>query len=382
MELFELYGGPTDDPEKNPGPAGYDQTPVQPISPPEPQSVAIEGWPFDAAARRAASGETDVHYLDLGDGLRLPMRQDSRRAIRDGRCKGSARRVAPDRRGDRAGLLDEHRARSATSNSPASHHPTTAVTTGNGTPIATTTREWPCNEPSQPALKVSWNEAMEFCHWLSNRTGLDISLPTEAQWEYACRAGTDAAMHYGGLDADFGHFANMADQTFATFGFTGKSLTGKFEIEGGIDYLVAEGVDHADRRFDDGACVTAPVGGRRPNAFGLTDMHGNVAEWTLSAYRPYPYNATDGRNDRQHARVKEWFAAAPTSNAPPVAVRLHAMAILPGKRSTTSASASSSTRRLWHRTGRKSNQTTPWHRQASAIASRARRVAQAIAVRR
>ena len=155
----------------------------------------------------------------------------------------------------------------------------------------------PLNKPSQPALNLSWNEAMEFCHWLSDRTGLDISLPTEGQWEYACRAGTDAAMHYGSLDADFGHFANMADQTFASFGFTGKSLTGKFEIEGGIDYLVAEGVDHADRRFDDEACVTAPVGGRRPKAFGLTDMHGNVAEWTLSAYRPYPYNTTDGRND-------------------------------------------------------------------------------------
>jgi formylglycine-generating enzyme required for sulfatase activity len=126
---------------------------------------------------------------------------------------------------------------------------------------------------------------------------LDVSLPTEAQWEYACRAGSDTPMHYGSLDADFARWANMADKTFATFGFTGKSVTGKFEIEGGIDYLVAEGVDLADRRFDDGACVTAPVGGRRPNAFGLSDMHGNVAEWTLSAYRAYPYDPADGRDD-------------------------------------------------------------------------------------
>jgi formylglycine-generating enzyme required for sulfatase activity len=153
------------------------------------------------------------------------------------------------------------------------------------------------HKPDQPVLKISWNDAMQFCRWLSARTGLDVTLPTEAQWEYACRAGSAEPMHYGDLDTDFGRFANMADRTFATFGFTGKSVTGKFEVEGGIDYLVAEGVDHADRRFDDGACVTAPVRGRRPNAFGLRDMHGNVAEWTLSAYRPYPYLSDDGRNE-------------------------------------------------------------------------------------
>jgi formylglycine-generating enzyme required for sulfatase activity len=140
-------------------------------------------------------------------------------------------------------------------------------------------------------------EATEFCEWLSRQTGLSISLPTEAQWEYACRAGSDNDFHYGDLDADFSRFENMADRTFATFGFTGKSLTGKFEIEGGIDYLVAEGVDHAERRYDDGNCMTAAVGVRKPNAFGLADMHGNVAEWTLSLYRPYPYDAKDGRND-------------------------------------------------------------------------------------
>ena len=53
----------------------------------------------------------------------------------------------------------------------------------------------------------------------------------------------------------------------------------------------------SDRRFDDGACVTAHVGERRPNVFGLADMHENVAEWTLSACRPYPYDPADGRDD-------------------------------------------------------------------------------------
>jgi formylglycine-generating enzyme required for sulfatase activity len=56
-------------------------------------------------------------------------------------------------------------------------------------------------------------------------------------------------------------------------------------------------VDQADLRSHDGACVTDEVGSRYPNSFYLHSMHGNVAEWTLSAYRPYPYDATDGRND-------------------------------------------------------------------------------------
>jgi formylglycine-generating enzyme required for sulfatase activity len=295
-ELFALYGGPSDDPEANPGSAKYDQSPVKPVSLTKPRSLKIEDWPFDGAARRQTAGETEVRYLDLGDRFRIPM------------VKIPAGRFVM---GDRDGQPDES--------------PLTAVAIGE--PFWMSTCEisneqfarfmpshdsghyWKRHEdryddkgmvlhgPSQPALKISWTEAMQFCHWLSDRTGLDITLPTEAQWEYACRAGSDAPLHYGDVNTDFGTFANMADKTFATFGFTGKSKTGHFEVEGGIDYLVAEGVDHADPRFDDGACVTAPVGGRRPNPFGLTDMHGNVAEWTLSTYMPYPYDPIDGRDD-------------------------------------------------------------------------------------
>ena len=55
---------------------------------------------------------------------------------------------------------------------------------------------------------------------------------------------------------------------------------------------VAEGVDHAERRYDDGNCMTAAVGLRKPNAFGLADMHGNVAEWVLDQYRPDFYKAS------------------------------------------------------------------------------------------
>ena len=295
-ELFTLYGGPSDDPEENLGPARYSQTPIKTASLTKPRSVELDGWPFDGASKQQAAGETDVRHLDLGEGVRIPM------------IKIPAGQFVM---GDLNGQPDECPMAAVTINEPfwmstceISNEQFARFMPSHDSGHYCKRHEdryddkgMILHEPAQPALRISWNEAMRFCAWLSERSGLEVSLPTEAQWEYACRAGSDAPLHYGDLDADFGPFANMADKTFATFGFTGKSETGHFELEGGIDYLVAEGVDHADRRFDDGACVTAPVGKRRPNAFGLTDMHGNVAEWTLSAYRPYPYDPTDGRDD-------------------------------------------------------------------------------------
>lgn len=136
------------------------------------------------------------------------------------------------------------------------------------------------DEDDQPVLRVSWNRAMEYCNWLSEKTGMKVSLPTLEQWEYGCLAGSSGNFHYQG--SDFSEFENMADSTFATYGYKGKSVHGHFEVALDVDLVIAEGVDLANREFNDGECVSAPIGSYKPNKFGLYDMHGNVAEWTMS----------------------------------------------------------------------------------------------------
>lgn len=134
--------------------------------------------------------------------------------------------------------------------------------------------------PKQPVIRVSWQESMAFCKWLSRKTGRRFTLPTEAQWEYACRAGSDTDMNYGGVAADFSKHANLSDARIDT-------LTPRDS---------PKWIPSA-RGVNDGVVVTAEVGRYQPNAWGLHDMHGNVCEWTLSAYRPYPYKTDSGDAD-------------------------------------------------------------------------------------
>jgi formylglycine-generating enzyme required for sulfatase activity len=142
---------------------------------------------------------------------------------------------------------------------------------------------WPLDTPAQPVVRVSWDQAKAFCRWLCARSGLKVDLPTEAQWEYACRAGSAAAMSYGNLDANFAQFANMSDATMR-------------ELAYDTDGRYTSDITPRDSRFNDGKLVTADAGSFSPNAWGLRDMHGNAWEWVRSAYAPYPYADGNGRN--------------------------------------------------------------------------------------
>ncbi len=104
-----------------------------------------------------------------------------------------------------------------------------------------------------PVVNVSWNDAQEFITWLSRKEGKTYRLPTEAEWEYACRAGTKTAYFCGDDLEGLAAVANTADGT--------------------AKEKYPEWTTIAAR---DGYVYTAPVGRFRANAFALYDMHGNV----------------------------------------------------------------------------------------------------------
>jgi formylglycine-generating enzyme required for sulfatase activity len=105
-----------------------------------------------------------------------------------------------------------------------------------------------------PVACVSWDDAQAFCKWSSKKTGRMVALPSDAQWEYACRAGSATKFYFGDNDDQLGDYAWFAGNSGNT---------------------------------------THPVGRKKPNAWGLYDMHGNVCQWCLD-YLP-SYNK--GPND-------------------------------------------------------------------------------------
>lgn len=151
------------------------------------------------------------------------------------------------------------------------------------------------NGDKMPAVRLSWKQAVRFCGWLSRQSDRKISLPTEAQWEWACRAGTTTPFHYGDLDTDFSKFANMGDAMLADFSGNPYVLDPARARYNNPQNIYDNWIPQ-DGRFNDGGFVSENVGRYKPNAWALHDMHGNVAEWTRSLYKPYPYEEGDGRN--------------------------------------------------------------------------------------
>ena len=134
-------------------------------------------------------------------------------------------------------------------------------------------RGTPINQPDAPVVRIPWHDAKAFCAWLSQTMGLRCSLPTEAQWEWACRAGTATALFVGDIRPGMRPFANIADESIRSWNH-----------------------GRAESGYNDGVRYSGPGGRFPPNAWGVYDMHGNVAEWCRTTYRPYPYSADDGRD--------------------------------------------------------------------------------------
>jgi formylglycine-generating enzyme required for sulfatase activity len=115
--------------------------------------------------------------------------------------------------------------------------------------------------PRTPVESVRWSEART---WLER---FALRLPTEAEWEYGCRAGSDTAWEPGNTVSSLAGYANVADRSFQRLERPGNWST--------------------DAQLDDGWRLPAPVGSFQPNRYGLHDMHGNVAEWCWDLYDDY-----------------------------------------------------------------------------------------------
>lgn len=114
-------------------------------------------------------------------------------------------------------------------------------------------------DDTHPVLNVTWNDAVAMSRWLSRHEGKTYRLPTEAEWEYACRAGSNTRYYNGNAPQSLPQIANTFDADAAPHwpAWQAFALSGR-----------------------DGHAFTAPVGSFAPNAFGLHDMLGNAWEWT------------------------------------------------------------------------------------------------------
>jgi formylglycine-generating enzyme required for sulfatase activity len=142
------------------------------------------------------------------------------------------------------------------------------------------TRDWQNagyhQDDSHPVVCVSWDDATAYTRWLSGRTGKPYRLLSEAEWEYAARAGSETTRFWGDDAHASCAYANGAD------------ISTLARVPGTSEWPIAN--------CNDRQAYTAPVGSYRPNAFGLYDMLGNVWEWTQDCWYPdYAGAPTDGR---------------------------------------------------------------------------------------
>jgi len=290
LELRKIYAGVDTDPERIYNP--YKRT--EKFIKPEPDErtvtkVSVDGWPFDQGAAKKMQGDSAAMELTLGDGVAMRLVKIPAGVFAMGSSAETPREMPVTKvtiakafwMGATEVTLDQYKAFDPDyKNGVYDKHYKDQVNRG----------YYMDTSGKFPVIRVPWRKAIAFCDWLSKKTGKKVTLPTEAQWEWACRAGTATPLSFGDGDTDFSTFANLADLKVKEMAVRGVNPRPIKNPKPDVDYELK------DARFNDGVLHLADVGKYQPNAWGLHDMHGNVAEWTRSLYKPYPYSDTDGRN--------------------------------------------------------------------------------------
>jgi len=263
------------------------------IKPTKEKKIKLKNWPFDTATAidmQSRSSKKDI-VIDLDENIKIKLKYIPAGSFVMGSNRGDIDAYPPNKQSLKKGfwmseyeisneqlkvLFPEHDSRYQVQFW--KDH---------------TTPGYPANKPNQPAVRISWENAMEFCKILSDKTGLKINLPTESQWEWAARAGSENEFWYGDESVDFSEYANLADMQLADMAVTGvdpKPMSKNNPLRPYFDYLPRSKV------VDDHGMLAVNIGSYKPNPWGLYDMTGNVSEWTRSDYKAYPYKNNDGRN--------------------------------------------------------------------------------------
>jgi formylglycine-generating enzyme required for sulfatase activity len=287
-EMLKRYAGLDEDPEATAAAGQAAAAPaeiVRETTPPARPATELPEWPYEAAeaARRQSANGDFRRPLELGSGVKLDLVlvPAGEFLMGDGATTLTPVKIP---RSFWMGRCEISNAQFACFD-PAHD---SRIERGDFLQFSTRERGFSANDPKQPVVRVSWQNAMAFCQWLSGKTGERCSLPSEAQWEYACRAGTATPLWFGDLTADFAKSANLADHSLrfmTTFGW---------ELPSGAIPPWRPAID----TVNDGFRVAAPVGSFQPNTWGLHDMCGNVWEWTTGDFGP----------DRKAVRGGSWSA--------------------------------------------------------------------------
>ncbi len=283
-ELARMFAGNDDDPESEyeaAAEAFRNRTPIEFVAPPSeepvlPDGLRASGFPLTASEARRLQQANPAgvrKVIELGGGVEMPLAWVPAGEFVMGSLEGT-----PDEQPRFVARVSRPFWMAATEVTNGQyalfdpHHDTRYID------MHSLDRVVPghiANHSDQPVARVSWQEAMRFCRWMSEKTGLKVTLPTEVQWEWAARAGTQTQFFYGTMETDFGRFANLADQAIRWYkmGYDGPSALQRRQ-----PYPPEMNFPLHDERFRDTWFVVDYVGQTEANAWGLKDMVGNVSE--------------------------------------------------------------------------------------------------------